>query len=203
MDKIRNDRDLALYLVFAKIDSLLKEKERVILAIDGRSGSGKTTLARAIQEKYGCAVIHMDDFFLRPEQRPPERYAQAGGNVDRERFLDEVLIPLSRGEEPCFRPFDCGKMDFADPVSVNTAGLTVIEGVYSMHPDLAPYYDASIFLTIDGELQKKRITERAPEMAQRYFEEWIPMEEKYFSQLKISEKCDRIIKITEKKQEKR
>ena len=39
-------------------------------------------------------------------------------------------------------------------------------------------------------------------MAQRYFEEWIPMEEKYFSQLKISEKCDRIIKITEKKQEK-
>ena len=57
-------------------------------------------------------------------------------------------------------------------------------------------------ITIDGELQKKRITERAPKMAQRYFEEWIPMEEKYFSQLKISEKCDRIIKITEKKQEK-
>ena len=34
----------------------------------------------------------MDDFFLRPEQRRPERFAEPGGNVDRERFAAEVLV---------------------------------------------------------------------------------------------------------------
>ena len=37
----------------------------------------------------------MDDFFLRPEQRTEERLKEVGGNVDRERFLEEVARPLT------------------------------------------------------------------------------------------------------------
>lgn len=36
-----------------------------------------------------------DDFFLRPEQRTPERLAEPGGNLDRERMKSEVIDRLS------------------------------------------------------------------------------------------------------------
>ena len=76
---------------------LRRDFARVLVAIEGGSASGKTTLGELLQNVYGCPVFHMDDFFLRPEQRTEARFAQPGGNVDRERFLEEVLIPLREG----------------------------------------------------------------------------------------------------------
>ena len=55
----------------------------------------------------------MDDFFLRPEQRTPERFSEPGGNVDRERFLSEVLLPLRQGEAVDYRRFDCATFTIA------------------------------------------------------------------------------------------
>ena len=65
-----------------QINMLLEEKNFVIVAIDGKCTSGKTTLASKLAELYDCNVFHMDDFFLRPEQRTPARFAEVGGNVD-------------------------------------------------------------------------------------------------------------------------
>ena len=77
--------------LFAKIDKMLSHKN-VVIAIEGGSASGKTTLGSLLEALYDCTVLHMDDFFLRPEQRTTARYAEVGGNVDYERFLDEVLM---------------------------------------------------------------------------------------------------------------
>ena len=76
--------------------------DRIIIAIDGRCASGKSALASNLENELGCAVFHMDDFFLRPEQRTPQRYAEPGGNVDRERFWEEILEPL-RISNSCLR----------------------------------------------------------------------------------------------------
>ena len=46
------------------------------VAIDRPCASGKSTLGAALSEIYGCALIHMDDFFLRPEQRTSQRLSQ-------------------------------------------------------------------------------------------------------------------------------
>ena len=81
-----------------KIDELLTQKDMVVVAIDGKCTSGKTTLASKLAQIYDCNVFHMDDFFLRPEQRTPERFAEIGGNVDYERFREEVLLPLKSGK---------------------------------------------------------------------------------------------------------
>ena len=86
------------------IDALLTRDGQVFVAIDGKCTSGKTTLAAKIAEKYDCNVFHMDEFFLRPEQRTPERFSQVGGNVDYERFWQEVLLPLKKGEAFSYRP---------------------------------------------------------------------------------------------------
>lgn len=182
--------------LFALIDRLLSQKERVILAVDGGAASGKTTLAAILREVYGAAVFHMDDFFLRPSQRTPERLGEVGGNVDRERVLGEVLLPLSRGETVTFRPFDCSLWDLGDAVTVEPAPLTVVEGSYSMHPLLAPYYDGAAFLDVDPLCQRERIERRnSPLMAKRFFEEWIPMESAYFEGMRVKARCDVTIPV--------
>ena len=45
--------------------------EGLLVALDGRCAAGKTTLARMLGERYGWPVVHLDHFFLRPEQRTP------------------------------------------------------------------------------------------------------------------------------------
>ena len=136
----------------------------------------------------------MDDFFLQPFQRTKERYEDIGGNIDRERFLDQVLKPLFKGEKIKYQPFDCSVMTLLNTIEVTPKKLTVIEGVYSMHPLFLPYYDYSVFLQIDKELQKERILKRnTPAVSKRFFYEWIPMENRYFESFNIKEKCNMII----------
>ncbi len=175
--------------LFTEIDKKLS-KGSAVVAIEGGSAGGKTTLGKMIERVYDCNVFHMDDFFLRPEQRTKERYAEIGGNVDRERFLCEVLLPTSKREAVSYRRFNCGTQTIEEPIRVEPKRLTVIEGAYSMHPELAPYYDISVFLDISSERQRERILKRnSPEFAKRFFEEWIPLEKVYFTKTDIKNRC--------------
>ncbi len=193
--RVVSDKFAKFLPLFARLDSLLKEGE-VRLSIEGGSASGKTTLSAMLAEIYDCSVFHMDDFFLRPEQRTKERYAEIGGNVDRERFLSEVLKPLSKGETIAYRRFDCKSLQLEPARSIAPKRLSVIEGAYSMHTELSDYYDLSVFLDISPELQKKRISKRnTPEMAERFFNEWIPYEHKYFDGMRVKERCDMVFEI--------
>ena len=176
-----------------RIDDLLCQRNQVIVAIDGSCTSGKTTLATRLAEIYDCNVFHMDDFFLRPEQRTQERYAEVGGNVDYERFREEVLLPLKSGKPFSYRPFDCSTFTLSDPVTVTPRKLNIIEGSYSHHPYFGDPYDLKILLTIPPELQQQRILQRPAFLHERFFEEWIPMENRYFEKFRISDKCDVIL----------
>ena len=179
--------------LFAEIDKRLGKGD-VTVALEGGSASGKTTLAKTLSEIYDCNVFHRDDFFLQMHQRTPRRFKEAGGNMDRERFEKEVLEPLKRGETVRYRKFDCSKMAIGDYVEVEKKRLTIIEGAYSMHPKMDFSYDISAFLSIPKEAQKRRIENRnTPELARRFFNEWIPMEEKYFSEFGIRKKCSMVI----------
>ena len=134
-----------LSIITQSIDTLLCKQDFLLVAIDGSCTAGKTTLTGMLAEIYDCNVFHMDDFFLRPEQRTPERYAEVGGNVDYERFLEEVLIPLQSGKAFTFRPFDCSTFTLAQPIKVTPKKLNIIEGTYSQHPYFGDPYDLKIF----------------------------------------------------------
>lgn len=176
-----------------QLDQLLKSQSQLIIAIDGNCTSGKTTLARQLAENYDCNVFHMDDFFLRPEQRTPDRFAQIGGNVDYERFHEEVLLPLQSGAAFSYRPFSCRTFILSEPIPVQPRQLNIIEGTYCLHPYFGDAYDLKIRLTITPELQRQRILERPEFLHKRFFEEWIPMEERYFERFQISQKCDFVL----------
>lgn len=176
--------------LYAALDKLPKSR-RSIVAIDGGSASGKTTLSQTLQGLYPCTVFHMDDFFLQPQQRTPQRYAQIGGNIDWERFSAEVLAPLRRGEPVNYRRFDCRTMTLGAAQQIVPENLIIVEGAYSMHPELAEYYDLSVFLQITPALQRQRILCRnGPEQAQPFFDKWIPLENAYFQETNITKRCD-------------
>ena len=193
--RVISNRYVPFLPLFAKIDRML-QKGKAVIAIEGSSASGKTTLGEMLKEIYGCTVFHTDDFFLRPEQRTPERLAEIGGNLDRERFIEEVLIPLEEGKNIDYRRFDCSTMTVAPSVTVKPESLVIIEGAYSMHPEFEKHYDLSVFLDISPRLQKSRIENRnSPQTAIRFFNEWIPMEQEYFSKTRIKDRCNMSISI--------
>ena len=124
----------AFFEIKQQIDAKLAQKEYVIVAIDGPCTSGKTTLASQLETLYDCNVFHMDDFFLRPQQRTADRFAEVGGNIDYERFYEEVLTPLQKGLPFSYRPFDCSTFTLPEPIQVSPKKLNIIEGTYSHHP---------------------------------------------------------------------
>jgi len=174
-----------------KIDALLAGEESIRVAIDGHAAAGKTSLAAYLNARYDCNVFHMDHFFLRPEQRKPERLAQLGGNVDYERFKAEVQEPLLAGVPFAYRPFNCRTGDFEAEVDIKPKQLAVVEGAYSLHPTLADVYHIKVFLTISPREQLRRIEARDGEkLLGRFESEWIPMEHRYFETCNIPQGCD-------------
>ena len=183
--------------LFAEIDKRLG-CGAVKVAVEGGSASGKTTLGEMLRQVYGCTVLHTDDFFLRPEQRTDERLAEVGGNLDRERFLEEVLVPLKKGETIDYRRFDCATMQLQPAVKIKPEKLVVVEGAYSMHPEFAEYYDFSVFLDISAQAQKERILIRnSAQLAERFFAQWIPLENTYFTQTDAKGRCDLCIVVSD------
>ena len=186
----------ALLPLLAAIERKLAVQERITVVIEGGAGSGKSTLAAFLHTVYGCTVLHMDDFFLRREQRTPQRYATPGGNIDHERFLAEVVTPLTEGRTFRYRPFDCATFTVAEGYDITPGALTVVEGSYSMHPALGAYYDLAVWVDIDENAQRARIEARnSPAFAQRFFDEWIPLEQAYFTAFDTAARCDLRVEV--------
>ena len=184
-----------------KINELLGKKESVVVAVEGGSASGKTTLGKELEQIFKCTVLHMDDFFLRPEQRTEARYAQPGGNVDYERFLEEVLVPLKAGGAFSYRPFSCKTFSLGEPVKVTHKALNFVEGTYCLHPYFGNPYDLRIFLSIDPMLQRERILQRPSCLQDRFFEAWIPMERRYFDFFQIPQQADLLLDMSRPSQQ--
>lgn len=182
--------EIAAKIIY-RINQELKKQERIIVAIDGRCGSGKSTLAALLKEKTGCNVIHADDFFLRPEQRTKERLSEIGGNIDYER-LSEVLETLKKTGVVSYKPYNCSKKALDEPITTGENQITIIEGSYSCHPVLWDFCDIHIFLTVNKEIQLERLRKRNPALIGRFSDEWIPMEERYFEETRVAEKCEMI-----------
>ena len=105
---------------------------------------------------------------------------------------------FSGGEGVCYRPFLCSSFTLGEPVTVEPGRLTVIEGSYSMHPELSCFYDLSVFIDVSPELQRARILKRnSPKHAERFFNEWIPLENRYFETFEVKKRCTLSISVTE------
>lgn len=192
--RVIDARYIRLLPLITKIRQLMKEKEKVIIALDGRAASGKTTAAELLSLVFDASVIHMDDFFLPVELRTRERLAQPGGNIHYERFLEEVIRYIKRRDDFSYRRFDCSVMDYGAKVEIESKPLMIIEGAYSQHIEYRSVYDLKVFFDIDPRMQQEMILNRnGQEMFGMFHDVWIPMEEKYFANSEIQDKSDMVI----------
>ena len=182
--------------VFRRIDALMDTGKPVRVAIDGGSAAGKSSLAELIADVYDANLFHMDDFFLPPERKTPQRLLEPGGNVDYERFAAEVMAGLISGGGFEYRAYSCKTGVLGAPVHVEPKPLSIIEGAYSLHPALEELYDLKIYMDIDPQEQSRRILERnGKAMHARFMGEWIPLEKAYAEALEIARRCDLVYHI--------
>ncbi len=173
----------ALNRILGDAENVLKGKKRVIVAIDGKSGTGKSHLARLIGACARVSIIHVDDFFLPEEKRTKERYETPGGNVDSERFISDVLLPLKSGMPFSYRPFDCASMRISERIVEVDKPFILIEGVYSLHPAFRESYDLGYVLDAPYDSRLDRIKSRTSDKKKidAFTSFWMPLEDKYFN----------------------
>ncbi len=174
-----------------KINRIAKEKDKIVIGIDGPAAAGKSTLAYRLQEEFGASIFHMDDFFLTDDLRTDERLNTPGGNVDYERMHKEVFLHLSE-EKITYNKYNCHTKHFEEEEE-KLQNIIVIEGVYSHRPELKHYYDISVFIDISSEEQLSRLKTRNACLVQRFEDEWLPMENKYFDVFNVKELADYLL----------
>lgn len=174
-------------------DQLVQQVQAVkapVVVIDGMCGGGKTTLANALSRITRAPVIHMDDFFLPFSMRSRERLAEPGGNVHYERFETEVMPFVGKEEAFLYNRFDCSNGTMM-PMQCPAGPMRIVEGSYSLHPRFLPVWQAmgavTVFVSVTADEQMRRIRIRNPQLAERFRQEWIPMENKYFSAFDVEE----------------
>ena len=177
-----------------RINEIISEKGRIIIAIDGLCASGKTTFANKLAKQINAQVIHMDNFFLPADMRTPQRLSKAGGNVHYERFCDEVIASIKKGNPFKHSIYHCNTGTFEKSLTIFPDKNIIVEGAYTLHPEIPDIYDLKIFIETDSETQLNRILQRNGHTALETFKnKWIPFENLYFEEFNIKSKCDIVI----------
>ena len=182
------------YIIHCLEPLLANAAAPVVLALDGRCGSGKTTMAAALAEQFpDSIVLHTDDFYLPPADRVPGWEQTPCANMGLARLRDEVLAPARAGKPALYRAYSCREGAYLPPRPLGPAPLVIVEGSYSHHPSLAPYYDIRIFVTCSPDEQARRLCRREGERYSNFVERWIPLEEGYFANYSIEENAEMMV----------
>lgn len=170
--------------------SLLPSKS--IISLEGRCASGKSTITSKLKHKY--TIIPIDDFFLPINLKTKERLNEIGGNINYElvkKMLVELKQALKRNLEVfSYSAFDCSKQEYYTK-EIILKDKVILEGVYSASIYFRELIDKTAYLFVDKETQLKRINNRS--LKEKFINEWIPLEEKYFEHILIEEIADIII----------
>lgn len=122
-----------------------------LIAIDGLPLAGKSTLAERMATALPAQCVYLDDF-VKPETQWRSR-SEASFPFDYIRydaFLGTVTT-LARDGSCRYRPYDweTGR-EHEEYRIVRLDGPVIVEGVSSLHPDLAPLYDLRFWVESDA-----------------------------------------------------
>jgi len=178
-----------------KIKEQIKDGKKVVIAIDGPSASGKSTLSSALIESFDALVFHVDDYFLPEHMKKPSRISEIGVFFHYERMISEIFATIHESHIISHH-FNCSTQTLEKREPFPNKDVIIIEGVYSHHPILSSYIQFKVFMDVDEEEQERRILRRnGPKMLQRWQDEWIPLENQYFTHFDIKNQADFIISI--------
>jgi phosphoribulokinase len=138
----------------------------LIVGIDGPSGAGKSTFATAIATELvnDVVVVEGDDFYadidwsVRGDFGAAEAYA---GNYDWKRLRCEVLVPAHAGHPTLrYQRYDWDNERIGDWRELETPAVLIVEGLYTLRPELRDLIDIGIYVDADRDLRIARQHER-------------------------------------------
>lgn len=188
------------------------------VVIDGPSAAGKTTLADELAvvlgERTDREVIRVGlDYFKKdPALRTaypiesPESYYYDTWDLDA--ILSKLLLPLGPGGDRRFvsgmRPTHARTALAAAIETAAVDAVLVVDGCFSMRPELVDHWDLRIYLHVDFDVVLRRGTERdqawmesAAAAAERYRTRYIPGERLYVDQVVPQSLADVVVDHTD------
>ncbi|MFC6569133.1 dephospho-CoA kinase [Actinoplanes utahensis] len=154
-----------------------------VIAVEGRSGAGKTTIARAVGERLGAPVLHMDDL-----------YPGWDGLRDGVRVLhDWVLVPLAAGRPAVWRRWDWAAGEYTGEHRVPDSDRVVVEGVGSGGRVLRPYLAGVVWIECPTPERKRRALDRDGQTYAPHWSRWARQEDAFYASDQVRETADLII----------
>jgi len=188
-DRVIRQGDPAVPVLLSVIQDWMHGRRQGLIGIDGMCGSGKTTLAEQLGSRLGIPVFHTDDYYLPFDRRKSDWKEICAGNMDLQRLASEVLCPVSKGLPVNTARYNC-REDRMGPYKEQQCAFAFVEGSYSLHSDIAFWYDLTIFLTVSDDVQAERLRIREKDNFVNFQTTWIPMENRYFQSMHPEQKAD-------------
>lgn len=111
--------------------------------------------------------------------------AEPGGNVHYREVFSGSNAVFKRAETFHYGKFSDEILDIAEEITIEPGSLLIVEGAYSMRPELRNAYDLTICVLSPAELQKQRLIRREGEEGYlEYRDLWIPLETAYLEHLR-------------------
>ena len=139
------------------IEELKKTYNAFAVAIDGMTGAGKTALAAHLSKKFGAPVVHLDDFRLPLSERKPDWETTPGGEMDFERFDEEIVTPWLTKKPLVYSVVDPKSGEITERRALPDGQMFLFEGTYSLHPLIRDFYDLRLFMKVDGQVRASRL----------------------------------------------
>ena len=170
-----------------KIQAWIKDRAKLIVAIDGYAGSGKTTVADFIaKQNSDVLMIRLDDFIhhWKDRKRMIEKAKDKSQVFEFNWYRYDNLEKLAREFKTknkgsiTFKTYDYDKNDFGPKKTFNLSKkILVIDGIFLFHPKhkISREWDKTIYLDADfAKADKKRITREKKKWGKNYVPESHP-----------------------------
>ncbi|MEV0949257.1 zeta toxin family protein [Promicromonospora sp. NPDC050249] len=159
------------------------DRRPALVGIDGQGGAGKSTFARAVAGELGHAVVVEGDDFYRDlpddERAALDPAAGAEQYFDWQRLRREVLEPVRRGDAVLrYQRYDWGRATMGDWVEQPMPDVVVVEGVYTLRPQLLDLIDVAVWVETSEETRLRRQVERG-ENDDVWIRRWVAAEDHY------------------------
>lgn len=159
------------------------DRRPALVGIDGQGGAGKSTFARAVVGELGNAVVVEGDDFYRdlPDDERVSLAPAAGVEqyFDWQRLRREVLEPVRRGDAVLrYQRYDWDRATMGDWVERPMPDVVVVEGVYTLRPQLLDLIDVAVWVETSEETRLRRQVERG-ENDDVWIRRWVAAEDHY------------------------
>jgi len=186
-------------LPISAVQQLIQQKWQspvTLVAIDGHSAAGKSTLADQIQALPSPpSLVRMDDFY-RPMAAAARAALDAAGGYahyyDWQRLEQQVLQPLRVGQPGRYQKYNwvLNRLD-QDWHEVQPQGVVIVEGCYSMRPELRRYF--AVLLLVESSSEKRWQRQLLRGDSEEWLKRWDAAERYYMETCHPEEYADLIV----------